>query len=419
MRLTSLVLASLTAHAALAQPLLEITRNPTNLHGFFLDVHNMQVGTTYGIGAKTAPSSDPFDIWSLISVFEAEAPAMRFTSTASLPQRTFISANLDNYVAPSVRILSPASNIVVSGDVPVQVLVTDILPLDAIEIYVGPTRVGSILPGQGGAMKLPSYWFPNGPQEIWVRVINQGVNVDTDGDGSPDSPAALASWALVPVTFSNELYMVNFSPLYSAYGLSYFAVTPHDYTFEVFRLNGELLRSESGTTVGGNINPPWNFTDLNGNAVNDFGYVFSLMATPLLPGEPAPSPSPPPGTNSPPPPLPPPPGGQQQSGFQGSSSGELLLVESGAVLSAIEAPQANLASDDLSDILAKIALMEPGVPPPLPPAPQFRYGPKHRNDNEHGRSSDEQEHQDNELFRQGRHCRRICNLLWSTALPAN
>lgn len=352
-----------------AQPLsVAITQNPTNVHDFFLDVLNMQVGGTYGIGAKNMPSPDPFDIWSLISVFNAEAPAMRFEATAAFPQRTFIAADLNDYVGASVRIASPAPESILAGDVPVQVVVADILPLLTVEVFVGETLVGVILPRQGGAMNLPSYRFPNGEQQIWVRVVNEGIDVDTDGDGLPDSPTTFASWGSVSVTFSNEVYMENFSPLYSAYGLSYFATAPHDYTFEVFRLNGELLHTQSGVIIG-SVSPQWNFTDLLGNPVNDSGYVFSLTATPqggaAPPPPPPPSPSP---TNSPPPP--PPPGGQQQS-FQGSSNGELLLIQGGAVLPSIDAPRSNLTADDLADILVRIAAMKPGVPPPLPPSPPW------------------------------------------------
>jgi hypothetical protein len=280
-----LVSVLITALAVHAQPLsVAITKNPNNLHEFYLDVLNMTPGVTYGVGGKVTPDNDPFNTWTLLSVFDAPAPAVRYEVAATSAQRTYAAMDLNNYNGPSVRVLSPASGSIVSGDVPIQVLVADILPLHTVEVFVGSTIAGVILPGQGGTMNLPTARFPNGQQEIWVRVVNQGVDVDTDGDGLVDSPTTLAGWGSVTVTFSNEVYMENFSPLYSAYGLSYFAGTPHDYTFEVFRLNGQLLHTHSGA-INGSLSPAWNFTDLLGNPVDDAGYIFSLTATPAGGGQ--------------------------------------------------------------------------------------------------------------------------------------
>jgi hypothetical protein len=82
--------------------------------------------------------------------------------------------------------------------------------------------------------------------------------------------------------------MQNYSPLYSADGsitLQYTATSPQDYTFEVFRLNGDLLHTAGGQSVNGSMNPQWNFTDLSGNPVNDGGYMFSLTYSPLSGGQ--------------------------------------------------------------------------------------------------------------------------------------
>lgn len=252
---------------------------PTN---FFLDVFNTTPGVQYGIGAKSSIDPDPFNTWSLVSLFEATARTQRLAGAASSPMRFYRAVNLDQYSGPRVQIVSPASSSTVSGDVPLEVAVNDILPLFTVEVFVGEILVGSLQPGQGSRMSVPSYWFPNGAQEIWVRVVNEGVPVDTDGDGLADSPSAIASWTSVPVTFSNEVYMTSFSPLYSALGsitLDYVATTPHSYTFEVFKLTGELLHTQSGASSAGNINPQRDFTNLSGQPVNDSGYVFSLTAT--------------------------------------------------------------------------------------------------------------------------------------------
>jgi hypothetical protein len=280
MKLASLPIVLLSLASPLhAQPLsVAITQNPTNLHDFFLDVLNMEPGVFYGVAQKAVLDSDPFNSWAIFDVFPAPAPAVRYEGTASQPQRTYLAVNLDNYAGGAVHVVSSESESVVSGDLLVQVQVTDILPLFTVEVFVGEILVGNILPGQGGAINLPTYWFPNGEQQIWVRVVNQGIDVDTDDDGSLDSKTTFASWGSVTVTFSNEVYMENFSPLYSAYGVSYFAAAPHDYTFEVFRLNGELLNTQSGT-IDGSMAPPWNFTDLSGNPVNDAGYIFSLTVS--------------------------------------------------------------------------------------------------------------------------------------------
>ena len=374
MKIQYLLASALVSALALRAPPLSvaITQTPTNLSAFYLDVLNMTPGLTYGIGGKVMPDSDPFNSWTLLDIFDAPAPAVRYEVAALQSQRTYLAVNLNNYVGPSVRILSPSPGSVVSGDVRVQVLVTDILPLFTVEVFVGATLAGAILPGQGGVMNLPTHWFPNGEREIWVRVVNEGIDVDTDGDQVADNQATFASWGSVTVTFANDVYMENFSELYSAYGLSYFAATPHDYTFEVFRLDGELLHTQSGA-IDGSLSPQWNFTDLLGSPVNDSGYVFSLTATPTGGGMAASS-SP---ASSAYPSL----SGEteteqitqtaQAQKFQSFSSGELVLVERGTSLSEITRPEPKLTDEDVVGILAKVAALEPTGPPPLPTSPPW------------------------------------------------
>jgi hypothetical protein len=262
-------------------PMVGIARNPSG--GFFLDVSNMTVGSIYGVVTKPSLDPDPFNTWSLGAVFQAVGETERFSGSATAPMRVYAAADLDEYAGPQLQIVSPTSGSTVSGDVPVQVWVSDVFRLFTVEVFVGPTLAGSIQPGQGGVMRLPSHWFANGPQQIWVRAVNEGAFVDTDDDGAADSPTSLQAWANVSVNFANGVYMANYSPLYSSFGsitLDYVATTPHNYTFEVSRLNGQLLHTQSGSSSGGNINPTWNFTDLSGNPVNDSGYVFSLTPTP-------------------------------------------------------------------------------------------------------------------------------------------
>jgi hypothetical protein len=253
---------------------------PTN---FFLDVFNTMPGVQYGVGAKSSIDSDPFNTWRLVTEFEATTTTQRLAGAASSPMRFYGAVNLDEYVGPRVQIVSPTSGSTVSGDVSVEVRVNDILPLANIEVFVGETLAGTVRAGQGGKVTIPSYWFPNGPQEIGVIVVNEGTFVDTDGDGVTDSPFAMRGWASVPVTFSNEVYMTSFSHLYSAAGsitLDYATTVPRTYTFEVFRLSGELLHTQNGASSDGNINPQWDFTNLSGQPANDNGYVFSLTTNP-------------------------------------------------------------------------------------------------------------------------------------------
>jgi hypothetical protein len=253
---------------------------PTNL---FLDVFNTTPGVQYGVGAKNSIDPDPFNTWSLVNVFEATANTQRLSAAAAAPIRFYRAINLDEYDGPRVEIVSPAPGSTVSGDVPLEIAVNDVFPLASVDVFVGPMLAGSIRPGQGGRITIPSYWFPNGAQEIWVRVVNEGALADADSDGVADNPLPIQSWASVPVTFANEVYMTSYSPLYSAFGyftMDYVTTTPHNYTFEVFKLTGELLHTQSGASSGGNINPQWNFTNLSGQPVDDGGYVFSLTASP-------------------------------------------------------------------------------------------------------------------------------------------
>jgi hypothetical protein len=223
---------------------------------------------------------------------------------------------------------------------------------------------GYVLPAQGGVMSLPTYRFPNGEQQIWVRGVNDGIPVDTDEDGLADSRTTFASWGSVTVTFSNDVYMENFSPLYSAYGLTYFATTPHNYTFEVFRVNGDLLHTQTGV-IDRSLSPPWNFTDLTGQPVDDAGYIFSLTAAPVEGGQMGMMTQPSSAgmiTNDDTATTP-----LQPQKFQTFSTGELLLVQSGASLPEITPPEPNLTDQELIDLIAKIASLEPAPPPPLPP----------------------------------------------------
>lgn len=73
MKIVSLLLALLTVNAVLhAQPpSVAITRTPTNLHAFYLDVTNMTPGVTYGVGGKVMPDNEPFNTWTLLDVFDA------------------------------------------------------------------------------------------------------------------------------------------------------------------------------------------------------------------------------------------------------------------------------------------------------------------------------------------------------------
>jgi hypothetical protein len=262
-----------------------ITYDPPS--GFLLDVLNMTPGVLYGVGAKDTIELDPFNTWSLVSLFTAQAPNEQLSGTASVPTRFYIAINLDEYAGPSVSIVSPAAGSTVAGDMPIQIIVTDVLPLLSVEVYVGAVQVGVIQPGENGMMNLPTYWFPNGEQEIWVRIVNEGVPVDTDGDAVADEEAPFQVWRSVAVNFANDVYMQSYSPLYSAAGsisLEYFANAPQNYTFEVFRLNGDLLHTDNGQSINGSMVPQWDFSDLAGQPVSDAGYVFSLTATPQTGG---------------------------------------------------------------------------------------------------------------------------------------
>ncbi len=76
--------------------------------------------------------------------------------------------------------------------------------------------------------------------------------VDTDGDTVADDVATFQGWASTTLNFTNDVYMENYSPLYSAAGsitLQYTATSPQEYTFEVLNLDGDLLHSETGQSV--------------------------------------------------------------------------------------------------------------------------------------------------------------------------
>ena len=172
---------------------LGIIYNPPD--GFSLDIFNMTVGSLYSIGAKDSLDPDPFNTWTLVATpFIAEAPNEELSGSISAAKRFYRAINLDEYIGPTVSIVSPASGSTVSGDVPLQVQVTDILPLLSIKVYVDQVQVGFIQSGDKGIITVPTSWFPNGDHEIWVAVVNEGVLNDTDGDSIPDTVVPIQGW---------------------------------------------------------------------------------------------------------------------------------------------------------------------------------------------------------------------------------
>ena len=246
-----------------------------------MNLYGLTPGTWYGLGWKGSLDPDPFNTWELFHVFEANAQFMQFLVTAESPA-FFTVVNLYEYTGPMVSLISPPEP-TLSGNVQFQVAVKDIFPLVGLDVFVGPTQVGRIQPGQKGIITVPTHWFPNGEQQIWVQAVNQStVPVDSDGDGDWDDVRSFSKLEnLLTVNFANEVYMQNYSPVYSAGSsitLEYAATAPQDYTFQVLGLNNDLLHSETGQSVNGLIAPQWNFTDLSGQPVDDGGYIFSLTS---------------------------------------------------------------------------------------------------------------------------------------------
>ncbi|HEY0549901.1 MAG TPA: Ig-like domain-containing protein [Verrucomicrobiae bacterium] len=255
----------------------KITRTNSST-GFLLDVSNTVSGVTYGVGLKSSMNPDPFNTWILASVFQATSTSKQLLGNASAATRFYNAVNLDTYVGPSVSIVSPASGITVSNDVPLQIRVTDILPLWTVKVYVDAVQVGVISPGLNGTFTVPTYLFPNGQHQIWVQAGNQGVPIDTDGDSVVDDVSTFQGGASVTLNFTNDVGMQNYSPLYSkasSITLQYSAVSTQDYTFEILKTNGTLLHTTNGQ-FSGSLSRQWNYTDLSGNAVTNGVYVFSL-----------------------------------------------------------------------------------------------------------------------------------------------
>lgn len=255
----------------------------TNATNFLLDVNNTVPGTLYGVGFKSAMDSEPFNTWILTEVFEATSTNKQLARTASHAARFFNAVNLDAYTGPSISIISPAPGATVSNDVPLQIRVTDILPLTGVKVFVGAVQVAVLQSNQNGIVTVPTARFANGSHQIWVLASNEGVPVDTDGDSVLDDYSPFQSSANITVNFTNEVAMQNYSPLWSKSGsltLQYKTTSTQDYTFEVFKTNGTLLHTASGQSVNGSIGRTWSFTDLSNSAVNERSYIFSLTYSP-------------------------------------------------------------------------------------------------------------------------------------------
>jgi hypothetical protein len=254
----------------------------TNTTNFLLDVNNTVSNTYYGVLAKSTVNTDPFNTWSLVNVFQATSTNRQISGTASAAMRFYAAVKLDSYVSPTVSIVSPVAGTTVSNDVTLQVRVTDILPLTSVKVFVDAVEVGAIRANQSGIATVPTSWFPNGPHQIWVAAVNEGVAVDTDGNAIADDVSPYERWGSVSVNFTNSAYMQNYSPLYTAFSsvtMQYSTISTQSYTFEVFKTNGTLLHTTNGQ-VNGNLSRTWNFRDLSGNPVNDGRYVFSLTHSP-------------------------------------------------------------------------------------------------------------------------------------------
>lgn len=232
---------------------LNLTR--TNATGLLLDVLNITPSVLYGVGVKSNLDSEPFNTWGLVSVFEAQSTNAQLVGTASAPKRFYTAVNLDEYTGPTVSIVSPPSG-TVTGTANLQVRVRDILPLTTLKVYVDSVQVGVVTAGQNGIINVPTYLFPNGDHEISVAAANAGVSVDTDGDSVADEVVPFNGWGTVMLTFTNDVRLENYSPLYSAAGsltLNYATTSPQNYTFEVFNLQGVLLHTTNGQSANGAI----------------------------------------------------------------------------------------------------------------------------------------------------------------------
>ena len=250
----------------------------TNTTNFLLEVNNTVSNKTYGVLAKGSIDTDPLNTWSLVTVFRSTTTKTQFLGNASAATRFFAAVDLDSYVGPSVSIVSPAGGTTVSNDVPLQIRVTDILPLSSVKVFVDAVEVGVIQSGQNGTTTVPTTWFGNGQHQIWLAVVNEGVPVDTDGNGLADDISVFQKWTSVTVNFTNAVSMQNYSPLYSGASsltFQYSATSLHDYKFEVFKTNGTLLHITNGQ-FSGSLSRQWNFKDLSGNTVTDGVYTVSL-----------------------------------------------------------------------------------------------------------------------------------------------
>ena len=260
---------------------LQVNRTGTNSYSLFAT--NLTPGHEYVVATKLVFVPDITQQWTPITLFTAATYSASFSLTISGDQRFFEVWDLNLYQGPVVSITGAAPDSSVSGDVVLRAGIADIFPVSMMKVYVGATEIATIRPGEDGTISVPTYLFPNGQQQIWVEALDTGVLVDSDGDGVTDSTVTFQGWGSVTLNFTNDVYMQNYSLLYSAAGsvtLQYGVTSAQNYTFEVFRTNGTLLHTASGTSASGTISGDWNFADLSGNSVDDGVYVFSLTYSP-------------------------------------------------------------------------------------------------------------------------------------------
>lgn len=244
-----------------------------------LTMQNLVTGEWYAAIAKPTMSEDPFtNSWALISdPFQAPGPAVYFENIPmNRSQRYLASANVSRYVGPSIKVLSPAPNATVTGDVPIKLSVTDILPVTRIEAYIGSQGVGTLTAGKP-ELTIPSYLAPNGPNEVYFFAVNEGVPTET-GD-----LAQFESFTSIPLNFQNTVVLKNNPALITAAGslnLEYQTTRPITYDFKVRTLDDQVIFSRNGVAPAGPVPVQWDFSRSDGQSVSGKQYVFEFNYRP-------------------------------------------------------------------------------------------------------------------------------------------
>src|SRR5262245_33932361 len=221
---------------------LTIERGQPNL---LMQMDDLIPGEEYVIGIKTNLTQDIRDYWVPVFQFAASQTSQAVTFPPSDPREFDIVVNVTRWQGPQPR-LSITNGTTLSGKVNLGGIVTDIIPQQAVELWVDNEQVGmstNLL-----TFELATRRFANVPHTLvlFSRTVPFGTDGDFYGQGFDEKE----------VTFDNDVCFTYNLPMDPGNAMNLYTRETIDYRMRVFNQNGDLIRDKTGTQAPGDFQVP-------------------------------------------------------------------------------------------------------------------------------------------------------------------